>query len=98
MSNTIQLLETIGRDASLRYASRESLTQALDGMDANTGLTMAAASGDRCHLVQELGGNVHNLVHNVNQTNGGCDFDGEDMDSESDPHGDENGDLKDLNS
>jgi hypothetical protein len=98
MSNTIELLETIGRDAPLRYASRESLTQALDGMDANTGLRMAAAFGDRCHLVKELGGNEHNLVHNVNQTNGGYDQGDEEMDSESDQDGDETGDLTGLNS
>lgn len=90
MSNTIELLETIGRDASLRHASRESLTQALDGMDANDGLKLAASSGDRGHLVQELGGNDHEVNHNV--PDGGCDP-GEDEDEDG---ADQESDQKDA--
>jgi hypothetical protein len=89
MSNTIELLETIGRDASLRHASPENLSQALDEMDANAGLKMAAASGDRDHLAQELGGNDHKVVHIPTQAQGGCDPGDDDMEDEPDQNGDE---------
>lgn len=73
MSNTIELLEAIGRDASLRGASQEHLAQLLDGLDASIGLKMAAASGDRSHLTQELGDRDNKVVHIPSQSQGGCD-------------------------
>lgn len=90
MSNTIELLEAIGRDASLRHASRESLAQALDGLDASSSLKMAAASGDRSHLAGELGHKT-SLVVNVNQNphDGGCDPDEQDMEDEPDDDGEQ---------
>lgn len=93
MSNTIELLESIGRDASLRHASGENLVQALNGMGANAGLKMAAASGDRSHLAHELG-NKSNVV-NHNPPNGGCDPGDDDMGNEPDQDVDEDGDGKD---
>lgn len=55
MTNTIELLETIGRDATLRHASGEVLVQALDALQASEGLRQAASSGDQRRLMQELG-------------------------------------------
>jgi len=71
MSNTIELLEVVGRDASLRHASGDDLAQALGGMGAGESLKQAAASGDRSHLVQEFGGGDVKVNHNV--TEGGCE-------------------------
>lgn len=87
MSDTIELLESIGRDALLRRASRETLTQALDGMGAGEGLKMAAASGDRSHLAQELGGDDNKTVQVTNMNQGGCDPGDDDTDGEPDQGG-----------
>jgi len=55
MSDTIELLETIGKDASLRRAPAEDLARALAGLNASAALKQAAASGDAGHLAEELG-------------------------------------------
>jgi hypothetical protein len=55
MTDTIELLEAIGRDASLRHASAEELTKALEGAQASEALTAAVASGDVMELSKELG-------------------------------------------
>lgn len=55
MTDTIDLLETIGRDASLRHASPEELTKALEQAQASEALTSAVASGDCSQLSRELG-------------------------------------------
>jgi hypothetical protein len=55
MSDTIELLETIGRDASLRHASAEELTAQLEQVQASTALKAAVASGDSSRLSEELG-------------------------------------------
>jgi len=55
MSDTIELLEAIGRDASLRHASSEELTSALLQSQASEALTAAVASGDSSLLAGELG-------------------------------------------
>lgn len=55
MTDTIDLLEAIGRDASLRHASPEELTKALEQARASEALTRAVASGDCSHLLRELG-------------------------------------------
>jgi len=73
MSNTIELLERIGQDASLRHASQESLVQALSALDASEGLKVAAASGDKTRLGDELGHNHQPMRVNHNPDNGGCD-------------------------
>lgn len=86
MTSTIELLEAIGKDASLRHASGEDLAQALGGMDASTGLKMAATSGDSRHLAQELGSKDNEVNHNPH--NGGCDGDGDAMENEPDQGGD----------
>ncbi|MHB1056336.1 MAG: hypothetical protein ACYC0F_00455 [Rhodanobacter sp.] len=53
--DTIELLETIGRDASLRHASTEELSNMLEQAQASGALKAAAASGDRMLLSEELG-------------------------------------------
>ena len=55
MSDTIELLEAIGRAASLRYASAGELTSMLERAQASAALTAAAVSGDSAELSQELG-------------------------------------------
>jgi hypothetical protein len=55
MTDTIDLLEAIGRDASLRHASPEELTKTLEQAQASEALTAAVASGDCSHLSKELG-------------------------------------------
>jgi len=55
MTDTIELLEAIGRDASLRHASAEDLTGMLEQAQASGALKAAVASGDRMLLSEELG-------------------------------------------
>lgn len=73
MSKTIELLERIGQDASLRHASREDLAQTLGELDASEGLKVAAASGDQSGLIQELGPKHHPMLPPNNPGHGGCD-------------------------
>jgi hypothetical protein len=80
MSKTIELLELIGQDASLRHASQEELAQALDALNASEGLKVAAASGDKSHLGEEFG--HKNYSQQVNQNTGGCEPDEDDTDNE----------------
>jgi hypothetical protein len=58
MSNTIELLETIGKSASLRYASAEQLLHSLDQVNAPKELKGAVSSGDSSFLFRELGQNA----------------------------------------
>lgn len=67
MSDTIELLEAIGRDASLRHATSEELASVLQQARASEALTAAVASGDRSHLASELGQNA-NLPPQSTQT------------------------------
>jgi hypothetical protein len=85
MSNTIELLEVVGRNASLRHASGDDLAQALGGMGAGESLKRAAASGDRSHLAQEFGGGDVKVNHNVN--NGGCEPGDDDAEDAPDQDG-----------
>lgn len=55
MSDTIELLEAIGRDASLRHASSEELAAVLRDARASDILTAAVALGDSSLLADELG-------------------------------------------
>lgn len=80
MSKTIELLELIGQDASLRHASKEDLAQALDALNASEGLKVAAASGDKSRLEEELG-NKRPPVR-VNHNTGGCEPDEDDTQNE----------------
>ena len=55
MRDTIDILEAIGSDASLRRASAEELTQALVEAKASEALTTAVSSGNTAALLAELG-------------------------------------------
>lgn len=55
MADTIELLEAIGQDASLRYASTEELTKVLKQVKASDALSAAVAFGDSSQLSQEFG-------------------------------------------
>lgn len=55
MTDTIDLLEAIGRDASLRHASAEDLTKMLVQVKASEALKEAVALSDSLRLSQELG-------------------------------------------
>jgi hypothetical protein len=59
MSDTIGLLEAIGRDASLRHATSEELACVLEQAKASEALTAAVASGDSSLLAAELGHNTN---------------------------------------
>lgn len=88
MSKTIELLELIGQDASLRHASQEDLAQALDALNASEGLKVAAASGDKSRLEEELGHKHHHPVR-VNHNTGGCEPDEDNTENEPRREGDE---------
>ena len=87
MSNSIELLERIGQDASLRHASQENLARTLNSLNASEGLRVAASSGDKSRLEEELGHN-HEPVR-VNHNDGGCDPCEEDTESQPKRDGDE---------
>lgn len=71
MSNTIELPERIGQDAPLRHGSRESRAQTLDALNASEGSRVAAASGDKRRLEEELGHTQQPV--RVNHDDGGGD-------------------------
>jgi hypothetical protein len=55
MSDTIDLLEAIGRDASLRFATAGELDTRLGQAGASIALRAAALAGDASRLAMELG-------------------------------------------
>lgn len=55
MTDTIELLEAIGRNASLRHASTETLTKLLEQEQASDALTAAVITGDGKQLFAEFG-------------------------------------------
>jgi hypothetical protein len=87
MSKTIELLERIGQDASLRHASQDDLSQALDALNASEGLKVAAASGDKSRLEEELGDKRPPM--RVNHNTGGCEPDEDPAENEPRPDGGE---------
>jgi hypothetical protein len=54
-ADTIELLEAIGSDASLRYAQTDELMGALGRAQASAGLRAAVAASDSATLHDELG-------------------------------------------
>lgn len=64
MSNTIELLDAIGRGASLRHAGAEELVAVLARAQASEALMAAVATCDSIHLATEFGHNP-NLVPQV---------------------------------
>lgn len=55
MSDTIELLEAVGRDASLRHAPPNELAARLERRNASAALVAATVSGDVSRLSRELG-------------------------------------------
>jgi hypothetical protein len=89
MRDTIELLEAIGHDASLRHASTDELMQVLDKAEASEGLRQSVASGDAAALVHELGlramhteQSTHTAGHEEEDEDG--DRDDDDNEQESD--------------
>lgn len=84
MSDTIELLEAIGNDASLRHASANELATRLEQLGASEALKAAVSSGDSSHLSSELG---HRLMQKpqVSQAPGQED-DEPGQDGDGDPH------------
>lgn len=56
--DTIDLLEAIGSDASLRHLPGDELARQLEAAQASEALKSAAATGDRASLKVELGREV----------------------------------------
>lgn len=75
MSDTVELLEAIGRDASLRHAPRDQLARILEAANASRGLLEMINDGDSTALTAELG-LVHMHVEHQSQT-GGHEGDGD---------------------
>lgn len=59
MTDTIELLEAIGSDASLRYASAGSLAGVLEESRASAALISAVAAGDSAVLAGEFGSKLY---------------------------------------
>ncbi len=89
MRDTVELLEAIGRDASLRRASPEELARALEADGASPGLLDMAAHGDSTVLTAELG-LKHMHVEHQSQTGGHEEVDpdepGDDGDGGEEPN------------
>lgn len=66
MMDTIDLLEAIGSDASLRHAPADEMAQHLGRAQASAALVAAAASGDGSKLSAEFG-QLPNQVPQVSQ-------------------------------
>lgn len=83
MRDTVELLEAIGRDATLRHASAEELARMLEAADASAGLRELVAHGDGTILTEELG-LVQMHVEHMSQT-GGHESEGDDDDHRHHP-------------
>lgn len=55
MSDTIELLEAIGRNATLRHASADELAPILEQAKASAALKSAVAAGNSAPLSEEFG-------------------------------------------
>lgn len=66
MTDTIDLLEAVGRDASLRHAPPEEMARRLEQAQGSAILVAAAASGDRSALAAEFGAQS-NLTPQITQ-------------------------------
>lgn len=96
MTNTIELLETIGRDASLRHASTDVLSHALDGLNASDALKQAAVSGDDAPLTRELGHREIKTPNHPNNNVGAGHEDDMDDELESGVQSEQDGSDKDA--
>lgn len=67
MSDVIDLLENIGQNAALRYASADELVRALKLAGASEACTSAVISGDMSLLYAELGQSSTPRLHHQTQ-------------------------------
>jgi hypothetical protein len=84
MSDTIELLESIGKNAALRHASTEVLAHALDQANASDALKAAAMTGDCSPLSIELGSNHPPKTEHSPHTPGHEEEPGDDDDHDHD--------------
>lgn len=82
MTDTIELLEAIGSDASLRRATAEELADVLGRAQASLALQDAVVQGDRTLLAAEFGSTMY-YVTETSQTPHKDDEDEEDEEPES---------------
>jgi hypothetical protein len=66
MADTIEWLESIGKNAKLRHAPAEELAHTLAQTDASDALKAAVMSGDRSPLSGELGDKPMKVDHGTN--------------------------------
>ncbi|MET3651390.1 hypothetical protein [Dyella japonica] len=62
MTDTMDWLEAIGQDATLRHSSAEDLNSTLEAAEASEALMAAVASGDSSWLAQEFGKRVMHVT------------------------------------
>jgi len=65
MSDTIDLLESIGKNAALRHASAEELAEVLSEANASEALLAAVKQGDSSLLSAELGHHPLRVNHDL---------------------------------
>ncbi|MDG2538405.1 hypothetical protein P5Y53_12090 [Dyella jiangningensis] len=83
MSDTIDLLESIGKNAALRHASAEELAEVLSEANASEALLAAVKQGDSSLLSAELG--HHPLRVNHDAHTGGHEDESPDGEPGEDP-------------
>ncbi len=83
MSDTIEWLENIGKNAALRRAPADELASALEQTDASEVLRAAAAAGDSSLLSTELGHKPMKVNHDVHT--GGHEDDEDPRPAKDDP-------------
>ena len=93
MRDTVELLEAIGRDASLRRASPEELARVLEAEGASPGLLDMAVNGNSASLTVELG-LKHMHVEHQSQTGGHEETEHDEPGDGDDDAGDENPDER----
>jgi hypothetical protein len=84
MSDTIDLLEAIGQDATLRHASAAELVPILEQAKASEALKSAVAAGDSSLLSEEFGHQPNRSPQIANAP--GHEEDGPDHDGDDRPH------------
>lgn len=84
MSDTIELLDAIGQDATLRHASADELAPILEQAKASEALKSAVAAGDSSLLFEELGHQPNRTPQITNAP--GHEEDDPDHDGDDKPH------------
>lgn len=84
MMDTIELLEAIGSDASLRYAATGDLAGVLEGARASAVLMSAATTGDSSMLAAEFGSKVYYTTESTQAPGPGEEEEDEEPEPEDD--------------